>query len=657
MVLYQKLPMSFLLLLLMWAFAVAQANKIDTRTGHTTSVNVIAFSPNGKLLASGSDDKTIKFWSVADGKEIRTIATKDKVGTLAFSPDGRLLASSSSYSSNGIAFWDVATGKETRHIESKSCSSLAFSPDGKLLACDTDFSGVELLDVETSKETQTFDKAKSPMVFSFDGAELITASGDDLVRIWDVETGERLRTFEDVGRLKSIVVSRNGRYLACLNSEEDESLNVFDLKTGRKVQGLTREEDPIKPQTVAFSPDSKTIAFGLSPGYTENVVIQLVNIQTGEIEAEIGNSKEKLADGQLIFSPDGKKLASIGEEIFDDNTDIYLWDVENQELLFKLSGHSIAVKYIGFTQDGKRLLSITSDGTALWWDVNTGKLQQLVQLPEEVFDGSGSKTQTLSPDSKVFLNSERDYSNYSALTLEYQFIDTNTGKILLKYKIPASFPSFSRSSSAPSFSPDGKQIAGATENDVITLIDAKTGKEVRKITLDVLPKDDGLKQVLFSSDGKLLVSHGEKWVRIFDVGTGKQLKAITLELACEAIAVSPNGKQLELVLRNKDYSKVYNIIDWATNAKQISFPVKDMLIHPLPVFTPDGKFITFSDNGAITLNSVTTGKEYKKISLPEGNLALISMVFSPDGKYLAVATTQGVILIDLVTGKVLLSLA
>lgn len=651
MILYQKLVVSFLFLLLMTALAFAQTGKIDTRTGHTASVNIIAFSPDGKFLASGSDDKTIKFWSVADGKEIRTIITKDRVKTLAFRPDGKLLASSSSLSSNGIVFWDVATGKEARHIESKSCSSLAFSPDGKLLACDTDFSGVELLNVETSEETQTLDKAKSPMVFSFDGTELITASGDDLVRIWDVGTGERLRTFEDVGSLKSIAVSRNGRYMACLNSEDKESLNVFDLKTGRKVQGLTGEEDPIKPQTVAFSPDSKTIAFGLSPDYTENVVIQLVNIQTGEIEAEIGNSKEKLAGGQLIFSPDGKRLASIGEEIFDDNTDIYLWDVENQELLFELSGHSIAVKYIGFTQDGKKLLSITHDGTALWWDVNTRKLQQLVQLPEELFDGSGS--QTLSPDSKVILNSETDYSNYTAITLEYQFIDTNTGKILLKYKIPGSFPAFSPSSGFPVFSPDGKQIAGATGNDVITLLDAKTGKEIRKITLDALPKDDGLKQVLFSSDGKLLVGYGKKWMRIFDVATGKQLKTITLELTCETVVFSPNSKQLALVLRNKDYSIFYNVIDWATNTKQDSFPIKVIFIYAPLAFTPDGKFIAvFSESGVITLNSVTTGKEYKKFPLPENSGVVTSMVFSSDGKYLAFGTYQGVILIDLVTGKV-----
>jgi|GEM_PF-6502467 len=661
MILYQKMSASFLLLLILTAIAVAQTEKIDTRTGHTASVNVIAFSPNGKLLASGSEDKTIKFWSVADGKEIRTIITKDSVETLAFRPDGKLLASSSKYSSNGVVFWDVVTGKEVRRIESESCESLAFSPDGKLLACNTDFDGVKLFDVETSEETQTFDKAKSPMVFSFDGKELITASGDDLVRIWDVETGERLRTFEDVGSVKSIVASRNGRYVACLNSEKDssedkETLNVFDLKAGRKVQGLTGEEDDkIKPKTIAFSPDSKTIAFGLSPSYTEsNVAIRIVNIQTGEIEAEIGNSKEILADGQLIFSPDGKTLASFVEEIFNDNRDIYLWDVENQELLFELLGHSIDAKYIGFTQDGKRLLSITHDGTALWWDVSTGKLQQLVQLPKELFDGSVSNAQTLSPDSKVLLNSETDYAD---LTSEYQFIDTSTGKILLKYKIPAGSPSLHKC--FPAFSPDGKLIAGTNGNDVITLLDAKTGKEVRKITLNELPKGDGLKQVLFSRDGKLLIGYGEKWIRVFDVATGKQLKTIPLELTCDAVTISPNGKQLALMLRNKDYSKwVYNIIDWATNTKQNSLHAAGVLISALPAFTPDGKFITtFSNDGGITLNSVTTGKEYKKFPLPESNGSVISMVFSSDGKYLAVGTTQGVILIDLVTGKASPSLA
>jgi uncharacterized protein with WD repeat len=196
----------------------------DTLNGHTDFVHSVAFSPDGKTLASGSMDNTIKLWDVATGRNIATLDEHTHlVYSVAFTSDGKILASGTR---DGIKLWDVATAKNTTTFGGRTDTvhSVAFSPDGTTLASGHFGSNIKLWNVASGKGTATFTGHAGPVfavTFSPDGKTLASGSDDRTVKLWDVASGKNVTTF--IGHADivwSVAFSPDGKTLASASMDE-----------------------------------------------------------------------------------------------------------------------------------------------------------------------------------------------------------------------------------------------------------------------------------------------------------------------------------------------------------------------------------------------------------------------------------------------------
>jgi WD40 repeat protein len=215
--------------------------------GHRNTVVSLAYSPDGKTLASG-DDSTIRLWNVATGKSIATFGgpTHKQINCLAFSPDGRTLASGSGYyggQPSEIKLWEVFTGKERATLQGHTgpVKSLSFSPDGKTLASGSEDQTIRLWDLRTGKargilpgnrKESIYSQAVRFVGFPSDNRRLVSMS-QHLVKIWDLSTCKETAILKGE-RFMSAALSRDARRLAC--GHPDGTITLWDIPAPTKGQ-------------------------------------------------------------------------------------------------------------------------------------------------------------------------------------------------------------------------------------------------------------------------------------------------------------------------------------------------------------------------------------------------------------------------------------
>ncbi|NPV52946.1 MAG: WD40 repeat domain-containing protein [Firmicutes bacterium] len=306
--------------------------KDKTLVGHSGAVEELAFSPDGKILASGSTDSTIILWDVATGNKIRTLSAKTRFSSFApqsaFSPDGKILASV--MGREALILWDIATGNKNTLYESTATFDVAFSPDGKAIANGSNDKGISLWDVQTGKKIKTLKGhlgALYSVRFSPNGNTLAAASEDRSIVFWDVKTGNKVKTFKGHSAgLYSIAFSPDGKTLA--SAGVDKSIILWDVTTGNRIK--TIEGLPRTVYDLAFSPDGKMLAAAVGSTFI------LLDLETGEGS---GKSYEAYCVS-VAFSPDSRILATGSEAyektpqgyLFHPEKAIFLWDVSSWEI-------------------------------------------------------------------------------------------------------------------------------------------------------------------------------------------------------------------------------------------------------------------------------------------------------------------------------------
>jgi WD40 repeat protein/serine/threonine protein kinase len=480
----------------------------------------VAFSPNGKHLATGSFDGKLNLWDAQTGRKLLSLqGHTGAVYSVAFSSDGKHLASGSctwddtkqAYVVGELKVWDVQSGQELLSLKGLigGVCSVAFNPDGKRLASVLGDNTVKVWDAQTGLELLSFKGASHQVVFSPDGKRLASGQENGWVKVRDAQTGQEILTFKGHNtEVTSVAFSADGKRLA--SASYDGTVKVWDAQAGQKpvtLQGAAASSFA----SVAVSPDGKRLASGGS-GQTGSGPgeLKVWNAQTGQ---EIFTLKGHTANVTAVaYSPDGKRQASGSG----DKT-VKVWDARTGHEVYTLKGHTASVQSVAFSPDGKRLVSGGGypDATVKVWDAQTGR--ELLSFK------ANCDVVVFSPDGKRLASA----SNGTVLW------DAQTGQELLSIK-------GSYGSSSVAFSPDGRRLAGGGgwPDTTVSVWDAQTGHEL--LSCQGLTQGGG--SVAFSPDGKRLVSTGGGGLKVWDAQNGEEL--LTMKGGAAPLAFSPDGHLL-----------------------------------------------------------------------------------------------------------------
>jgi len=583
----------------------------ETLRGHNKEVTSIAFSPDGKMLASGSYDKTIRLWDTSTWRAIGDplIGHEQAVTCIAFSPDSKTLVSGSG--DKLIRVWDIVNhqllGEPLREHKS-TVTSLAFSPDGKTLASGSLDKTICLWDMRTrqalGKPLFGHENPVRSVVFSPDGKTLASGSDDLTIRLWDTANGNELRTIPRAhgSKVTSLAFSPDGKVLA--SGSDDRTIRLWNTANGNELgKPLSGHEKGVT--SIAFSADGTMLASG-----SDDMSIRLWDMATRKALGEPLRGHENQIRS-VAFSRDGATLASGSE----DKT-IRLWDMATGKALGEpLSGHEKAVTSIGLSSDGKTLASGSVDRTILLWDTMTCKV-----IGSHLRGHKGQVwTIAFSPDGKTLASGSDDKT--------IRLWDTSSGKT-----IGEPLTGHERLVTSVAFSPDGKMLASGSDDKTIRLWDTSTGKAIGE---PLTGHERGVRSVTFSLDGKTLASGSDdKTVRLWDTSTRKAIgEPLTgHERSVTSVAFSPDGETWASASDDKTI-RLWDTSTW----KAIGEPLRghEGVVRSV-AFSPDGATLASSgsQDGTIRLWGTSTGKAIGE-PLTGHERLVTSVAFSADGKSLA----------------------
>ncbi|MFJ3950576.1 hypothetical protein ACIPXV_11055 [Streptomyces libani] len=538
-----------------------------TLIGHTDAVTALAFTRDGRTLASGSDDRTVRLWNLRSQSSTAVLpGPTNRVRSVEFSADGHTVAAAAGAA---VRLWDVQSGRAVADLTGHSAyvTVVAFSPDGRTLASASGDNTVRLWDVAARRTTAVLSGHTEPVLslaFTPDGRTLASGSDDCTVRLWDVGTRRTSATLTGgtVDGTSALAFSPDGRTLA---AGSDDHVRLWDVEARRRTAVVSAHIQGTS--ALGFSPDSRTLA---APDSADKGAVRLWDTRSHHTTATLGGRHDAVRS--VAFSPDGRLIATAGRTL-------RLWSAKNPRPLRTLATSAELTWGLVFSPDGQSLAAVQTNGTVRLWDVATGRAVATFQGRTNT-----SQTVTFSPDGKTLaaLSDDRtvrlwDMATHRTkavlrgrtgglsalayapdgrtLAATYNGSDYGTRSTVRLWDVARQHPVATFSGRAPAlftaaFSPDGKTLATAGAGLVVRLWDVGSRQPVGTLK----GHSNNIASVAFSPDGRKLASAGfDNTVRLWDVAAQRTTAVLSGHKDWVwSVGFSPDGSSL--VSRSTDGS-------------------------------------------------------------------------------------------------------